>query len=1334
MASFATDSQGRLYYPDWINNRVLMFPNPSSNKIGESAVAVWGQSNFTNHFCNRSTDSGTPGASTICFGNDTSGNPAFDIGVDVDSNGNLWVADTLNNRVLRFPYNAGLGRPSTNADLVLGQTDFSGNGAGTGLDQLTYPGAVRVDATGNAFVADTSNHRILKYSYPQTSGMAGVIWGSGFGDFPSTGGPGPTGIEFDVDTSGNYTGNIWINNYNAPQSITNTPRVELWDAAGANVLKVLYTDIYPNAWNSGTPCGTGSIPGNIADDCLQGDSRGSIGITDHGDLFIAGSSNTQDVLRFKAPIPFPTLGQYIAADYRLFRGPETVNWQTNSSLFGAMGIAAYDNGSTHQLIESDGWRILFWNDPASAANGQAADGIVGASDQSGLEDSNNPNNYGRIATDKAGHLYVLHKQSGKPTIEIFNLPLTPGATPDITIDASTLQDLEGNTVDLSVNGDLATGGVSPSSDGSFLWVAHPFSNRVVRIRNPLTDPKVDIVLGQPDAVSTDSNQGGSPTLSTLYSPGSVVLDNYNNVYVSDNALEVEGNGRMLEFDAATATNLSDTTTLFDPAADRTIIPSGRHPFEPAFDSNNDMVVGYNSYAYSTTNHSLDYFTDVLNNQTPTGSFNDYLTMPLSMAFDSNDDLFVAELDRAKIMIYKGVTLADLPALIPITAIGAITGTPQVGSELTVGALTPSSATATYQWQIADTVSGSYSNINGAVDYKYTPVEGDLGKYLKVVATGAGSYTGTVTSDPTTAISDVPLPTVVLHNPSNGADSQGTNPTLNFTGTDLESNSLEYQINIFNGNPIVLDNKSSAHTNTDSNTLSWSHTINTADNTYLVVGVSTRNGEAVSGVTFGSQNFTFQTSHQTDGDARSEIWTLANPTLGTNTITVTISDVSTFEAGAVSYTGVTGIGNTGSSGGGPDASSSVNVSSSSNNLVVDVIGLQTANGNLAASVGQTQETMEIGSAGAGGMSDKPGSASTSMGWTFSDDFWEESAIELVSNLSVSINRYSGSDAGFADVTHGGDTHPFPSGDNINFIVQSGDTLPDGTYSWRVRAIAPSGSNSYGVWSNIWTFTTNLLSTPTPTASPTLTPSPTETPTETPTPTATPTETPTPTDTPTETPTESPTPTETPTETPSPTESPTPTSTETPTETPTPTATATASSDQGNSSNGGSVAGAETCQDTTGTGKPDLFEIKTTATTATLYFAPPNPPYSSFYVEYSRKQDSWEYGVEFPQGYSSGVIAYTISMLQPNTKYYFAVRSGNGCATGEWGNTMAAITNSSSVEGISTFFESGPIAPAQAQTSGVQTSPRPLPITGAGWPTILGAGLGALVIVGSILLAI
>ena len=40
---------------------------------------------------------------------------------------------------------------------------------------------------------------------------------------------------------------------------------------------------------------------------------------------------------------------------------------------------------------------------------------------------------------------------------------------------------------------------------------------------------------------------------------------------------------------------------------------------------------------------------------------------------------------------------------PITAIAAISGTPQVGLLLTAGALTLAIATATYQWQSATTI-------------------------------------------------------------------------------------------------------------------------------------------------------------------------------------------------------------------------------------------------------------------------------------------------------------------------------------------------------------------------------------------------------------------------------------------------------------------------------------------------------------------------------------------------------------------------------------------------------------------------------------------------------
>jgi hypothetical protein len=90
-------------------------------------------------------------------------------------------------------------------------------------------------------------------------------------------------------------------------------------------------------------------------------------------------------------------------------------------------------------------------------------------------------------------------------------------------------------------------------------------------------------------------------------------------------------------------------------------------------------------------------------------------------------------------------------IVPITAIGAITGTTQVGSVLTAGALTPPGATVTYQWQSATTSGGTYSDISSATASTYTLVSTDLGKYIKVIATGTGSYTGTATSTATAVI-------------------------------------------------------------------------------------------------------------------------------------------------------------------------------------------------------------------------------------------------------------------------------------------------------------------------------------------------------------------------------------------------------------------------------------------------------------------------------------------------------------------------------------------------------------------------------------------------------
>jgi len=81
---------------------------------------------------------------------------------------------------------------------------------------------------------------------------------------------------------------------------------------------------------------------------------------------------------------------------------------------------------------------------------------------------------------------------------------------------------------------------------------------------------------------------------------------------------------------------------------------------------------------------------------------------------------------------------------------AITGTPQTNIALNAGARTPAGATVSFQWQRATTSGGTYSNIAGATSSSYTP-SADMGYYIRVVATGTGTYSSTVTSAPTTVV-------------------------------------------------------------------------------------------------------------------------------------------------------------------------------------------------------------------------------------------------------------------------------------------------------------------------------------------------------------------------------------------------------------------------------------------------------------------------------------------------------------------------------------------------------------------------------------------------------
>jgi len=154
--SVALDAQGNLYVADTINNRVLEYDAPLTTH--QPADRVFGQPNFTQKVANN----GGVSASSL--------NQPY--GVALDAQGNLYVADTVNNRVLE--YTAPL-TSSMAAGRVFGQPSFITNTVNTGgvsASSLDFPWGVALDAQGNLYAADYYNNRVLGYTAPLTSSMA----------------------------------------------------------------------------------------------------------------------------------------------------------------------------------------------------------------------------------------------------------------------------------------------------------------------------------------------------------------------------------------------------------------------------------------------------------------------------------------------------------------------------------------------------------------------------------------------------------------------------------------------------------------------------------------------------------------------------------------------------------------------------------------------------------------------------------------------------------------------------------------------------------------------------------------------------------------------------------------------------------------------------------------------------------------------------------------------------------------------------------------------------------------------------------------------------------
>src|ERR1019366_1610722 len=168
-------SPQHLYIADSLNSRILGWNNADSFANGQPADLVIGQPDMFHSVC-ATTQTG------LCL----------PTGVAVDSNGDLYIADFENDRVVEYnaPYAAyaGLGDTCTAAapcqnqllaNLVFGQPSFTTFSCNRGVGEnkpatnegLCGPEGVSVNpTTGDLYVADTLNNRVLAFLDPLASG------------------------------------------------------------------------------------------------------------------------------------------------------------------------------------------------------------------------------------------------------------------------------------------------------------------------------------------------------------------------------------------------------------------------------------------------------------------------------------------------------------------------------------------------------------------------------------------------------------------------------------------------------------------------------------------------------------------------------------------------------------------------------------------------------------------------------------------------------------------------------------------------------------------------------------------------------------------------------------------------------------------------------------------------------------------------------------------------------------------------------------------------------------------------------------------------------------
>lgn len=389
---------------------------------------------------------------------------------------------------------------------------------------------------------------------------------------------------------------------------------------------------------------------------------------------------------------------------------------------------------------------------------------------------------------------------------------------------------------------------------------------------------------------------------------------------------------------------------------------------------------------------------------------------------------------------------------------------------------------------------TWSNLSEDLD-----VDGGAFGFSTAFSTTAGTATRTCTATTNgedgamswLIFADNSSPTVALSTPADTGTTTDTTPDLVFTGTDTESNDVRYEVQVATATfaDISVANLTSG-SDTDGNSTASTASVSPSSNKLLLLTVVSRTGITAdpntptatgNGLTWVAiDNLLWDTSSSSRKKTTVFRAMGASPSSGAIAIDFGGQNQTHVSWGLEEFTGMDTSGTNGSGAIVQTAKayddttneSSFTVTlgafSNSNNATFGAWGSADDTQTATAGTGFTKYS-DVTISGAGDprlTTEFRNDNDTSVDISWSGTVLEKGGIAIeIKNASVPlIDAVSGTDAGFSGSPD--NTDPFTSAQAVTYTVQS--ALSVGTYYWRVRAIDPSGSNSYGAWATTRSF--------------------------------------------------------------------------------------------------------------------------------------------------------------------------------------------------------------------------------------------------------------------------